>query len=326
MKSARTLLCCTLFLALTGCGSAFRVHQGTKAVAGIPFYVKTAKCLHQTVYMAPYYTITFQMLLKDDKVLGSDGVAITEETFKDADTLHFLEIMRDEPKKDTFDEATRAWDALKQRGINPYDPKALQLRAVRNTSTATVMVDYTEGHEYTLNAKVPLAGSVTATYKLSSDGTLTDVSTIVEDKTFATIAGLFPVSDLIKTAANVTKQGFLTGRITLQVKVERHAIKATYSKVEPFTLGCDAPGNLDPAATPAFTVEDVGPEEGGGAKQKSEKPDANTIQITGAIRLPKPADSNTPATGQPDQKDDSNQPAKAPGSQPATPTKSPNQS
>ena len=73
---------------------------------------------------------------------------------------------------------------------------------VANTDTVKVLVDYK--HQYALNEKVPFAGSVKADYKLNEDGTLSEASGEVQEQTLATIAGLFPISDLIKTAAGAS--------------------------------------------------------------------------------------------------------------------------
>ena len=46
-----------VLITLTGCAT-FQVTRNTTKIAGIPFYVKTAACKHQTAYLEPYYVLT----------------------------------------------------------------------------------------------------------------------------------------------------------------------------------------------------------------------------------------------------------------------------
>ncbi len=71
-KLSRALACLGVPMVFSiGCTTAFRVHSvaDPAKLDGIPFYGKTAKCLQTTIYLYPYYRITFQTLT-GDKVLG----------------------------------------------------------------------------------------------------------------------------------------------------------------------------------------------------------------------------------------------------------------
>jgi hypothetical protein len=76
MRSARLFVCLVALLATVGCGSVFRVKRAGKKVSGIPFYVKTAKCLQSSVYLAPYYRLILQ---SDDSAIKSETVNLSEK-------------------------------------------------------------------------------------------------------------------------------------------------------------------------------------------------------------------------------------------------------
>jgi hypothetical protein len=185
------------------------------------------------------------------------------------------------------------WETLKTpaNNIEPYKcvtgpaGAACELSAylVGNTSIPKLFVDYSS--QYTLNAKSPFAGTVNADYKLSDDGTLTETSGQVEEKTFETAAALFPISDLIKAAAGVSTKGFdASGKqiISLTLSIEHRGIKITRSQISPFTTGCPVGSALAKSDDVAF--EDVGPD----TQEKKEAAD-NSISVIGTIKLPKPA-------------------------------------
>src|SRR5450759_4264472 len=81
--------CVLMLLFVVSCSPVFIVHKNGAGVDGIPFYVKTAKCLHQSVYVVPYYQITFQEL-KDDKVNTTETITISSKAYQSKPVQDFL--------------------------------------------------------------------------------------------------------------------------------------------------------------------------------------------------------------------------------------------
>lgn len=306
---------CVPMMFWIGCATAFRVHRvaDPAKLDGIPFYGKTAKCLQTTVYLYPYYRITFQTL-SGDKVLGALTVNLSTDAYRSADTQGFLGLLRKKPplSDDDIAKASDYWSKIDAASEDPYSKVLPKMDAqgkpvqqtssglflISNTATVKVLVDY--DNEYALNAKAPLAGSVNTAYKLSEDGTLTEGSAQVQDQTLATIAGLFPISDLIKSAAGVATKAAAAlapeapGSVTFQATVEKRALKISYSKLlEDFELGCSADAAIAPSSSNNVTIESVGPDTPAAKDDKS-----NSISVSGKITLPTPSPAK-PAAGSP---------------------------
>jgi len=155
-------------------------------------------------------------------------------------------------------------------------------------------VDYAS--TYTLNAKVPLAGSVNAAYELSADGTLTKASSQVTEETFKTILGALPISDLIKTAAGAGVAALLAGpvpptTVTIQALVEPRALKITYSQNTDFTGGCADLKEFEAKKATGVLIEDSGGEA------PKDKGDDSAIGVSGKITLPKSASGTADKDG-----------------------------
>jgi len=280
-----------LLVATLGCGRAFVVKKGTDNVEGIPFYLKQAVCLHQMVYVAPYYRISFQSLV-GEKVEFSRTVTLSENGYRDTNTQKFLSIMRKKPplSEADFKSATDAWDEMEKLNATPYQgittstpPWPIYL--VANSNVPKVYVDYAS--TYTVNAKVPFAGSVNAAYELNADGTLTKASSQVTEETFKTVLGALPIADLIKTAAGAgVAANFVSAApatVTIQAVVEPRALKITYSQNAAFTGGCADLKEFDSAKPTGVLIEDSG------TQAPKEKADENAINVSGKITLPKSA-------------------------------------
>jgi hypothetical protein len=199
-----------------------------------------------------------------------------------------LEILRkkdDLPPADVAS-ANSAWNTIKkQPSFDPYSQLTVTsaLHKVANTATAKILVDY--ANPYTLNARIPLAGSVNATYKLNPDGTLSEGSAEVQEKTFETVLSLFPISDVLKAASGtpVTVQGKVERR-SFQAIVEKRALKITYSQIEDFTAGCKVTADVAPGGNKSFVVEEIGPK--GTPQDDDGAANDNEITVTGKITLP----------------------------------------
>jgi hypothetical protein len=287
-----TFVSATLLIATIGCGQAFVVKKGTHKVAGVPFYLKQAVCLHQMVYVAPYYRISFQSLVAE-KVQFSRTVTLSETGYRDTNTQKFLSIMRKKPplSDPDFQSASEAWEEMEKVSATPYQGILAAVSPwptylVANSNVPKIYVDYAS--TYTLNAKVPFAGSVNAAYELNADGTLTKASSQVTEETFKTILGALPISDLIKTAAGAGIAANFVGAapptaVTIQAVVEPRALKVTYSQNADFTEGCADLKEFDTDEPKGVLIEDSG------AEAPKDKGDENAIGVSGKITLPKSA-------------------------------------
>lgn len=312
-----------MLLFVVGCSPVFIVRKNGAGVDGIPFYIKTARCLHQSVYVLSYYQITFQKL-KDDKVYATETITISSKAYEDKTVQHFLALMRKSPSLDEADLllALADWSSISKLSKNPYEqvtaddaewPKYL----VANSSAPTVLVDYS--NQYTLNAKSPFAGTVNADYKLNEDGTLSEASGQIQEQTLSTVLSALPVADLIKTAASILVKG-KTETFTLQAAIEKHFLKVTRSQFKNFQVGCGTNGDV---VTGQFDtlIEDVVGKSITGTKS-SGTADDNSIKIngtvTGTVALPK--SSGTAATPNADSGSKTSKVSgKDSGSTPATP-------
>jgi hypothetical protein len=289
-----------------GCGSAFIVHKNGSELKGIPFYVKEASCLHQRIYTMPYYKLTLQSLV-GDKVAGAETFTVSERFYtQETKVKELLSVMRQKPPLTANDLNTMNsdWDVVKNNNADPYSAAATDTwpkYLVTNSNSPKVYVDY--GSVYTLNAKRPVSGSVTANYKIAADGTLSEASSQISDDTLKTVLGSLPISSLISTAAGIGAAPSSTGKPTttetpIQLLVERRALKITNSQLIPFVAGCPDVDAFDTAHVVGLSIEDVSSD----ATNSNAKTDDNSISVSGKITLPKakaatPSAPSAPATG-----------------------------
>lgn len=286
--------CC--FCAFTGCAT-FNVKKGAShtQVPGIPFYIKQAACKHQTVYIEPYYVLTLTVKFPDKTLVSSSGV-LSKSQFESAPVQQIRSIVGEKAKLDQNDAQQLAdlWDKnVRGRLYNPYRPenqiKPEDKYILANTLTPEIYVSYTDADQYFYNVDRPVIGSVQASIKLGPDGTLSEASAQVEDKTVSTILSLFPVSDLIKTAASDAPAAAFMAEavgappgaptVELELKTERKGIKFTRTSFEKIQPPCQALNNNEVTEPYSLAVEDVG----GGDKPD----DGNNISVNGTIKLPK---------------------------------------
>ncbi len=298
------LASCIPLILLVGCGPVFRVTKDGAPVQGIPFYVKDADCLHQMVYVVPYVRLTLQTL-NGQKVQGSETMTISEKDFnEDTSVQSLLALLRKKPPlaDSEFAQVSEYWAEIRdQKSASPYEAVKNQRwpqYLLSNSTTTKLFVDYKS--VYTLNAKSPVAGSVNADYHLASDGTLSEASGQVTDQTLSTILTALPISSLITTAASGGLAVKIIGapapaEITVQMVVERRAIKITNSQLIPYEKGCPDSNSFLDSPPLGIVVEDIGVDS---ANSSQSKPDDNSITVSGKITLPKPKDAGSgPAPG-----------------------------
>lgn len=290
MKRIVVIACCVMMLLFIACTTpVFIVHNNSTGanVDGIPFYIKKAKCLHQSVYVVPYYQITLQKMI-DSKVDVASTITISSQMYQSKVMQNFLASILKSTETE-FKNKLTSWNDFNE---DPYAmitandtnwPKYL----VTNNSAFVTFVDY--GNTYTLNAKTPLVGTANITYKLNDDGTLSDGSGQIQEQTLSTV--LSAVTDTFKTAVSVSGRGAGTKateqeqNITLQAVVEKRFLKETLSRYETFQVGCGTNGDVVAANYDTLIEEVTG--DSTKDKKSSETADDNSVKFNGTVTLPK---------------------------------------
>lgn len=302
-KSAIYLVAClTATVFLYGCGSAFRVRQGTNKVDGIPFYVKEAKCLHKEVLVMPYYRLTLQTL-EGQKVTGSETATVSGAYYlTDKTALELTSLINgtmDVSSKSAEDQLKMLagdWKDIKAAGATDVYAKVADEKwlkyLVSNSSDPKIFVNYDK--TYYLNTSNPLSGSTKADYKLAGDGTLTEASAEITNDTFKTIVSALPISDLIKSAAGIGLASKSVGGRNIQLKAENRLLKITKFQTIPFEPGCPDKGDFQSSPPVGTLIEDVGADTATATANKGED---NSITVSGKIVLPKSSSSAGAATG-----------------------------
>jgi hypothetical protein len=279
-KLAPSLL---LSLSLTGCG-LYVVKKSTPAGDhhGIPFYVKTSGCQRQIVRLKPYYLLTLTTKT-GDKTGPPQSTMVCRGNF----TAPAFVALRDDDRKDPA--IMSKWAAMKPLLCDPLQEPvqgSTDWFVTSDKIAAYAYVDYQ--NPYTLNVRRPIVGSASATTKLATDGTLSEGTAQIEDKTVSTLISAIPTADLIKSAAGIA--ALVAAPISsYELKIEEKAVKFTWTYHDPAThSACEKDAQLvsDPPATgkPDLVVEDAGVE-------KKEADDSNTIKVNGSIQLPKAKDA-----------------------------------
>jgi hypothetical protein len=259
-----------------------------KSVPGIPFYVKKAACLHSVVWLEPVYSLTLEIIgsapgttaKPNSSQVGSTTLSLSQIQGPQAIAL-FRALNKDEPE---ISDVMAAWVKLTAQDKVPYNATAFppvgDRILISNTSEPQVYVDYSQ--PYYLNAKRPLAGTVKLDNKLASDGTLTEVSVEVEDKTIEAIGTA--ISDITTAVGSAIKSTAPAPMKQMRLSISTGGFKHTKSKFEPsMGLPCSA-GADDIAGQSSYSRVDIASTE----KKSDAKTDAKGSKITlsGEIVLP----------------------------------------
>jgi hypothetical protein len=251
---------------------------------GIPFFAASGACTQQTVRAIPYFLITL-------KISGASGV-ISSDTVKISKaartSYEFNALLEELGKPQPVRSAVQTdWDNLKAK--QPFDPYGQSDGefVLSNTSKVVTVVNYSE--HYSLNQKVPLAGTTSGDYKLSADGTLSEVQGQTQDNTLSTI--LTALSSLVQTAAGISaKAGVAAGtqseEVHFSLAQEERMLTKTYSVTGGYTPYCPTSAALTEATKGvSVSLADVGAND---ASAKTQAPkDDSSIGITGTVSLPK---------------------------------------
>ena len=304
MKKIVSAALAALILFCTGCQTlqVKRAHAPanangqltTDSVPGMPFYIKKAACVHSVVWFEPVYTLTLELTTTPAGAnakpttaqLGSVVLSLAQLKANPAQNL-FHAMNADSP---TVESVMAAWIPVATQDGTPYTPTNFpdvpNRILVSNTSEPQVYVDYSQ--PYYLNVTRPVAGSAKIDNKLASDGTLTEVSAEIEDKTIETITtGIKDLVTAVGAAAKSVAGGETVQRVKLSVAVG--GFKHTLSKLDTAaTMPCAAAGN-EVASPYVYSRSEVSAPAEKKADAKGSK-----ISVSGEIVLPeaKPADDS----------------------------------
>ncbi len=295
-RTAQVLfLNCSLFL-IAGCGQAIRVTHAPANAAqpahldGIPFYTKVGACKHQTVWLEPTYKISMSQTYKVDGKDVTELIGMRTLSFEDYKSDSFRDFVLLFEKKNTA--MVSEADILKAFGkfknyASPYDvlPSKENRLLASNTNELTSYVNY--GELYYYNVKKPLAGSVTASAELNTDGTLSKGTATIEDKTLQTFLDLVPVKDVVTAGAKaglgiLAVDGQVVAlKLTIEPQTYQYTLYTTGAINPP--LPCAPPGQALTSGSGEvnFARTAVGTES---AKKDEE---SKAVKFSGSVEVPK---------------------------------------
>ncbi len=290
-------------LSSLGCGSVIRIShslpkgQSKQRVDGIPFYVKTATCKQETVWIEPTYDLTLStVMIKDGKeVTEPVGVkTISQRTYDSKEyralVARLANVGSGQAPSDVLKIfiGTEDYSAIHQALLPDRNDRFL----ASNQTTSETVVNYSDVYFY--NAKKPVVGTVSASAELNPDGTLSKGSAQVEDKTLQTFLDLLPIKDIL---SGVAKGAGILGLDTsadlrFKLSAQPHVYKYTLTKYVgiPSALPCDPP------AAPLESVTGVAIVRSTIATDDASKKDGSgtALKFSGTVDLPnqlKPASS-----------------------------------
>lgn len=178
-------------------------------------------------------------------------------------------------------------------GANPADCR----KTVGNVLKQDARLSY---KAYYVTNVIPIFGSGSGTFKLASDGTLTEVTTAATDDTAKTLLGLFPIKEKLTLRWGIDKKpdpaafGLVKTLFTVEADLTAQRLLYTLRKdLTPQTAAntaalqrpqLPAPLSLPAVETGAAELVSV---ENGDAPPPA-KPDSKSFKISGAIVPPEP--------------------------------------
>lgn len=249
MKRLGTLL---VLIWSTGCaGKLYQVHRGTTPVDGVPFYVLAGSCTQETVRLETVYQLVLQFAGKE----GSPARVLREKPIPaSVYNSTAMQELRDAVAAEKPKSASAITSLVDK--LPAYNPAAQpELVIVSNTTKADTYVDYSKVHY--INVSRPGIGSASAAAKLNANGTLSESSAEVEDKTAETILGAFPIKEAVTGILSAGGLGIMVegedakSNLAVQLSVTALRFNHTLSKTEAADPPCPARAELkvgDPSA------------------------------------------------------------------------------
>lgn len=200
-------------VALAGC-AGLTVHDGKEELKGLPFYVKVPVATQDTLRATSELSIQLkvsefiesdakQVTLRSQGVLGSGPVQVpdTPATRKLIDDL--IAAIPDD-RKATYERTIRDISDRIEKDLVPKASGRITVadctRAADVLSNSWSITMVADPKRHYITTKIPVMGSASSTFKLASDGTLTEAASQVTEDTTKTILGLLPIT------AKLTKQ------------------------------------------------------------------------------------------------------------------------
>jgi hypothetical protein len=209
----------SLLIGLNGCSAMKVTHEpssNVKAmgdVPGVPFFPKKARCRQEIVWFEPIYTLTLAALVPDkDGALQSQprgAVVLSRSKFMNSIVTDYVKLLNN-PQTDVGT-LSREWAkvvALSDASVLSRDFATISAsdRILAGRSAGPVVyVDYND--QYYVNAKIPLSGSAQLDAKVAEDGSLSEASAQVENKTLDTILSALPISSVITGGLGLAGKG-----------------------------------------------------------------------------------------------------------------------
>ncbi len=281
-------------LSLSGCAlyDVKKYSDNTKDPGGIPFYTVTVGCKREVSQVIPYFNLTLSRKEGDKSI----PAGLTTACFLGSQITELQKKIAAANNEDAILDAWSKVPSCDPRGETAFAnaPK------LSDVVSPYKYVDY--GTTYTLNVKRPVNGSVSATTKLASDGTLTEGTAQADEEI---------VSSLLNAAASVFAPGAAPAAAAAPplttpapVSIESKALPAAPTinyelKIEPKFArltktyrdegqhgSCASDTALTSATPPGhadFVISDV--------DSDAKKPADNAIKVNGTIELPKAKDA-----------------------------------
>jgi hypothetical protein len=270
----------------------------TEKADGIPFYIKKAVCKHEVVWLEPVYTLSLEEITTSAGVdpkpapIPRGAATLSLSGYRGTKNQDFLLALNGVDQ--TLEVILKAWNAVTTDPTLSYFPSAfpdLNNRILTSNSNApSTYVDYSQ--PYYLNAKQPLAGSSKLDGKMAADGTLTEASSEVENKTLETLLASLPIKEVITgglgfaaKAQNPKQDKQL--KLTIAVTGYKHTLSQldTSMLMPCAALGTDLSGQY------LYLREDVS-----GTVEKKDDSKASKIRLSGEVVLPEDKSSSKTET------------------------------
>lgn len=295
----------SLFSLLFCSCSVLRVQQGKDKLPGLPFYPKIGVCRHEVVWAVPVYTLHLKSFAidretaKEEEVADLGTINISRSTYANSNPVEcpikdLLKYVANGNGKDLIS----TWTSLFENkcSFDPLDQgikdKNNDIVLVSNTNTLQPQVDYR--HVYYINAQHPFAGSAKVDAKLNADGSLSEGSGEVDDRTFEAVVSLLSApfggatsstatTPTVKTALKATGTGatYTTYRLDVTSSALLYTLTQSAGPINPSDKAtCQAKPKPAIDDSNYNLVISLVPAD---ATAKAAK---NTVKISGEVKLP----------------------------------------
>lgn len=287
---------------VSGC-SGLTVYDGgsEKQLPGVPFYVKTPQCVQSTAVVEALLNAYVTVTTADGKTIAarypSAGSYVIPDTPQNrqaiAAAVDQIKRQKGDPDSDDAKRFLSAFPNLASQQSGDRNSKVVK------NSWATSMI-VTGSPTYYINYRVPLFGSGSGAFELSSDNTLSKAQSNITDETAKTLLGVLPIKEaltarIVKKSQPDASPAFVapsrpkTSVWTYEVHLEEVKIANSLQKVEAGACTAGSRRFLTLSDVTSGAAQLVSREDLGAPKE--EKPtDKNSLLIRGTITLPAQTD------------------------------------